>query len=97
MMRLWERSVLWLYRAFGGISGALLRNVRVIADEVVAEITQEDGLPSDEEKRRVAFFRVQQRAIEQGIGWAPHVINLAIEMAVTSAKKKQGKSQKPPK
>lgn len=92
-MYLWEKGILWIYRAFGGVSGALLRDVRFIAEEVVAEIAQENGLPSDEEKRRVAFFRIQQRAIERGIGWAPHVINLAIEMAVTSAKKKRSKKR----
>ncbi|RMF85986.1 MAG: hypothetical protein D6736_16155 [Nitrospinota bacterium] len=85
-MRLWERGVLWLYRAFGGVSGALLKEVRLIAEEVVQQIDQESGLHSDEDKRKLAFLRIHQRAIEQGIGWAPHVINLAIEMAVTSSK-----------
>jgi hypothetical protein len=78
---------MWMFRHFGGLTGAVLPPVRRIAQEVVGEIARE-GLPlSDEEKRRTAFFRVQRRAIDTQIPWAPHVINLAIELAVADLKR----------
>ena len=86
-MDLWESVVMWLFRHFGGLTGAVLPPVRRIAQEVVHEIAR-DGLPlSDEEKRRSAFFRIQRRAIDTQIPWAPHVINLAIELAVADHKR----------
>jgi hypothetical protein len=84
---LWESVVMWLYRHFGGLTGAILPPVRRIAQEVVWEIAR-DGLPlSDEEKQRTAFFRVRRRAIDAQIPWAPHVINLAVELAVADLKR----------
>lgn len=78
---------MWLFRNFGGLTGAVLPPVRRIAQEVVQEIAC-DALPlSDEEKRRSAFFRIQRRAIDTQIPWAPHVINLAIELAVADLKR----------
>ncbi|MBI3328976.1 MAG: hypothetical protein HYZ81_20015 [Nitrospinae bacterium] len=86
-MDLWESVVMWLFRRFGGLSGAVLPPVRRIAQEVVQEIAR-DALPlSDEEKHRSAFFRIQRRAIDTQIPWAPHVINLAIELAVADLKR----------
>src|SRR2546422_8822070 len=64
---LWESVVMWLFRHFGGLTGAVLPAVRRIAQEVVWEIAR-DGLPlSDEEKHRTAFFRIQRRAIDAQI------------------------------
>jgi hypothetical protein len=78
---------MWMFRHFGGLTGAVLPPVRRIAQDVVGEIARE-GLPlSDEEKRRTAFFRIQRRAIDTQIPWAPHVINLAIELAVADLKR----------
>ena len=86
-MDLWESVVMWLFRQFGGLTGAVLPPVRRIAQEVVWEIAR-DGLPlTDEEKHRTAFFRVQRLAIDTQIPWAPHVINLAIELAVADLKR----------
>lgn len=86
-MDLWEALVMWLFRQFGGLTGAVLPPVRRIAQEVVWEIAR-DGLPlTDEEKHRAAFFRVQRRAIDAQIPWAPHVVNLAIELAVADLKR----------
>jgi hypothetical protein len=84
---LWESVVMWMFRHFGGLTGAVLPPVRRIAQDVIGEIAHE-GLPlSDEEKRRTAFFRIQRRAIDTQIPWAPHVINLAIELAVADLKR----------
>jgi hypothetical protein len=84
---LWESVVMWLFRHCGGLTGAVLPPVRRIAQEVVWEIARE-GLPlRDEEKHRTAFFRIQRRAIDTQIPWAPHVINLAIELAVADLKR----------
>jgi hypothetical protein len=84
---LWESVVMWLFRHCGGLTGAILPPVRRIAQEVVWEIAR-DGLPlSDEEKHRTAFFRVRRRAIDAQIPWAPHVINLAVELAVADLKR----------
>jgi hypothetical protein len=84
---LWESVVMWMFRHFGGLTGAVLPPVRRIAQDVVGEIAHE-GLPlSDEEKHRTAFFRIQRRAIDTQIPWAPHVINLAIELAVADLKR----------
>jgi hypothetical protein len=78
---------MWLFRHFGGLTGAVLPPVRRIAQEVAQEIAR-DGLPlSDEEKHRSAFFRIQRRAIDAQIPWAPHAINLAIELAVADLKR----------
>jgi hypothetical protein len=86
-MDLWESVVMWLFRHFGGLTGAVLPPVRRIAQEVVWGIAR-DGLPlNDEEKHRTAFFRIQRRAIDAQIPWAPHVINLAIELAVADLKR----------
>lgn len=86
-MDLWESVVIWLFRNFGGLTGAVLPPVRRIAQEVVLEVAR-DGLPlSDEEKHRAAFFRIQRRAIDAQVPWAPHVINLAIELAVADLKR----------
>jgi len=86
-MDFWELVVLWLFRHRGGLTGAVLPPVRRIAQEVVWEIARE-GLPlRDEEKHRTAFFRIQRRAIDAQIPWAPHVINLAIELAVADLKR----------
>ncbi|HSF32787.1 MAG TPA: hypothetical protein VLK82_20240 [Candidatus Tectomicrobia bacterium] len=86
-MDLWESVVMWLFRHFGGLTGAVLPPVRRIAQEVVWEIAR-DGLPlNDEEKHRTAFFRVRRRAIDAQLPWAPHVINLAIELAVADLKR----------
>jgi len=86
-MDLWESLVMWLFRHRGGLTGAVLPPVRRIAQEVVWDIAQE-GLPlRDEEKHRTAFFRIQRRAIDAQIPWAPHVINLAIELAVADLKR----------
>ena len=86
-MDLWESVVMWMFRHFGGLTGAVLPPVRRIAQDVVGEIAHE-GLPlSDEEKHRTAFFRIQRRAIDTQIPWAPHVINLAIELAVADLKR----------
>ena len=96
-MDLWESVVLWLFRHFGGLTGAVLPAVRRIAQEVVWEIAH-DALPlTDEEKHRAAFFRIQRRAIDAQIPWAPHVINLAIELAVADLKRHRKRlEQKPP-
>jgi len=84
---LWESVVMWMFRHFGGLTGAVLPPVRRVAQDVVGEIARE-GLPlSDEEKHRTAFFRIQRRAIDTQIPWAPHVINLAIELAVADLKR----------
>jgi hypothetical protein len=84
---LWESVVMWLFRHRGGLTGAVLPPVRRIAQEVVWEIARE-GLPlRDEEKHRTAFFRIQRRAIDAQVPWAPHVINLAIELAVADLKR----------
>jgi hypothetical protein len=84
---LWESVVMWLFRHCGGLTGAVLPPVRRIAQEVVWEIARE-GLPlRDEEKHRTAFFRIQRRAIDAQVPWAPHVINLAIELAVADLKR----------
>lgn len=92
-MDLWESVVMWLFRNFGGLTGAVLPPVRRLAQEVVQEIAR-DGLPlSDDEKRRSAFFRVQRRAIDTQIPWAPHVINLAIELAVADLKRHRPKPE----
>jgi hypothetical protein len=87
---------MWLFRHRGGLTGAVLPPVRRIAQEVVWEIARE-GLPlRDEEKHRTAFFRIQRRAIDAQIPWAPHVINLAIELAVADLKRhRQRLEQKP--
>jgi hypothetical protein len=78
---------MFLFRHFGGLTGAVLPPVRRIAQDIVWEIARE-GLPlSDEEKHRTAFFRIQRRAIDAQIPWAPHVINLAIELAVADLKR----------
>jgi hypothetical protein len=78
---------MWLFRHCGGLTGAVLPPVRRIAQEVVWEIARE-GLPlRDEEKHRTAFFRIQRRAIDAQVPWAPHVINLAIELAVADLKR----------
>jgi hypothetical protein len=85
--------VMWLFRHFGGLTGAVLPPVRRIAQEVVWEIAR-DGLPlSDEEKHRTAFFQVRRRAIDAQIPWAPHVINLAIELAVADLKRHRKRLQ----
>jgi len=90
---LWESLVMWLFRHFGGLTGAVLPPVRQIAQEVVREITR-DGLPlTDEEKHRAAFFRIQRRAIDAQVPWAPHVINLAIELAVADLKRHRGRPE----
>jgi len=84
---LWESLVMWLFRHCGGLTGAVLPPVRRIAQDVVREIARE-GLPlRDEEKHRTAFFRIRRRAIDAQIPWAPHVINLAIELAVADLKR----------
>jgi hypothetical protein len=84
---LWESVVMWLFRHFGGLTGAVLPPVRRIAQDVVWEVARA-GLPlTDEEKHRTAFFRIQRRAIDAQIPWAPHVINLAIELAVADLKR----------
>jgi hypothetical protein len=84
---LWESVVMWLFRRCGGLTGAVLPPVRRIAQEVVWDIARE-GLPlRDEEKYRTAFFRIQRRAIDAQVPWAPHVINLAIELAVADLKR----------
>jgi hypothetical protein len=84
---LWESVMMWLFRHRGGLTGAVLPAVRRIAQEVVWEIARE-GLPlRDEEKHRTAFFRIQRRAIDTQVPWAPHVINLAIELAVADLKR----------
>lgn len=86
-MDLWESLVMWLFQQRGGLTGAVLPPVRRIAQEIVWEIARE-GLPlRDEEKHRTAFFRIQRRAIDAQIPWAPHVINLAIELAVADLKR----------
>jgi hypothetical protein len=86
-MDLWESLVMWLFQQRGGLTGAVLPPVRRIAQEVVWEIARE-GLPlRDEEKHRTAFFRIQRRAIDAQLPWAPHVINLAIELAVADLKR----------
>ena len=86
-MDLWESLVMWLFQQRGGLTGAVLPPVRRIAQEIVWEIARE-GLPlRDEEKHRTAFFRIQRRAIDTQIPWAPHVINLAIELAVADLKR----------
>lgn len=90
---LWESVVMWLFRQFGGLTGAVLPPLRRIAQEVIWEIARE-GLPlSDEEKHRAAFFRIQRRAIDTQIPWAPHVINLAIELAVADLKRHRKRLQ----
>jgi hypothetical protein len=61
--------------------------VRRIAQEVVGGIARDELPLSDEEKHRTAFFRIQRRAIDAQIPWAPHVINLAIELAVADLKR----------
>ena len=97
-MDLWESLVMWLFRHRGGLTGAVLPPVRHIAQEVVWEIARE-GLPlRDEEKHRTAFFRIQRRAIDAQIPWAPDVINLAIELAVADLKRhrKRLEQQSPP-
>ena len=96
-MDLWESVVMWLFGRFGGLTGAVLPPVRRIAQEVVWEIAH-DGLPlTDEEKHRTAFFRIQRRAIDAQIPWAPHVINLSIELAVADLKRHPKRlEQKPP-
>ena len=95
-MDLWESLVMWLFRHRGGLTGAVLPPVRRIAQEVVWEIARE-GLPlRDEEKHRTAFFRIQRRAIDAQIPWAPHDITLAIELAVADLKRhRQRLEQKP--
>ena len=86
-MDLWESLVMWLFQHRGGLTGAILPPVRRIAQDVVWEIARE-GLPlRDEEKHRTAFFRIHRRAIDAQIPWAPHVINLAIELAVADLKR----------
>ena len=99
-MDLWESVVMWMFRNFGGLTGAVLPPVRRIAQEVVQEIAR-DALPlSDAEKHRSAFFRVHRRAIDAQIPWSPHVINLAIELAVADLKrhsKKLAGREGPPK
>jgi hypothetical protein len=95
---LWESVVMGMFRHFGGLTGAVLPPVRRIAQEVVWDIAR-DGLPlSDEEKHRTAFFRIQRRAIDTQVPWAPHVINLAIELAVADLKRhrKRLTQQTPP-
>jgi hypothetical protein len=89
---------MWLFGRFGGLTGAVLSPVRHIAQEVVWEIAR-DGLPlTDEEKHRTAFFRIQRRAIDAQIPWAPHVINLSIELAVADLKRHRNRlEQKTPK
>jgi hypothetical protein len=78
---------MWLFQHRGGLTGAVLPPVRRIAQDVVWEIARE-GLPlRDEEKHRTAFFRIQRRAINAQLPWAPHVINLAIELAVADLKR----------
>lgn len=98
-MDLWESVVMWFFQHFGGLTGAVLPPVRRIAQEVVQEIAR-DALPlSDEEKRRTAFFRIHRRAIDAQIPWAPHVINLAIELAVADLKRHRARpapKQTPP-
>ena len=92
-MNLWESMVMWLFRHCGGLTGAVLPPVRRIAQEVVWEIARE-GLPlRDEEKHRTAFFRIQRRTIDAQIPWAPHVINLAIELAVADLKRHRKRLQ----
>lgn len=96
---LWESVVMWLFGHFGGLTGAVLPPVRRIAQEVVWEIAR-DGVPlNDEDRHRAAFFRIQRRAIDAQIPWAPHVINLAIELAVADLKrhgKKLARKEPPP-
>jgi hypothetical protein len=93
---LWESLVMWLFRHRGGLTGAVLPPVRRIAQEVVWEIARE-GLPlRDEEKHRTAFFRIQRRAIDAQIPWAPHVINLAIELAVADLKRHRKRLEQKP-
>jgi hypothetical protein len=86
-MDLWESVVMWLFRHCGGLTGAVLPPVRRIAQEVVWEIAREELPLRDDEKHRTAFFRIQRRAIDAQIPWAPHVINLAIELAVADLKR----------
>ena len=100
-MDAWESVVMWLFRRFGGLTGAVLPPVRRIAQEVVWEIAR-DGLPlTDEEKHRNAFFRIQRHASDAQVPWAPHVINLAIELAVADlkrhSKRLERKETSPPK
>ena len=93
-MDLWESMVMWLFRHFGGLTGAVLPPIRHIAQEVVREITRDELPLTDEEKHRTAFFRIQRRAIDAQVPWAPHVINLAIELAVADFKRHRGRPEK---
>ena len=85
-MDLWESVVMSLFSHWWTRQKTVLPPVRRILRGRVGDARE--GLPAeDEEKHRTAFFRIQRRAIDAQVPWAPHVINLAIELAVADLKR----------
>ena len=73
-----------IFRAGTEVLMASLKNLAV---EVVKEIAADHTLITNEDKRRKAFNRLKDKAIEEGLDAKDHLINLSIELALAAVKR----------
>jgi hypothetical protein len=71
-------------RVASTLAGKAVESIKDIAVAVVSELAA--GNFSGEEKRRIAFSRIEAAALQEGKEIGASAINLAIEMAVALVK-----------
>lgn len=74
----------FLKEVFTEATTKLLAEIQSIALDIVSELASTDL--SNEEKRKQAFNKIKQYALEKGIETKDSLINLAIELALTKIK-----------
>jgi len=77
-------GLIWIFALiFRGRTGEIIAELKPVAQEIVATLMDSD-LPGAE-RFKVAFQKIKEAAIEQGIETADHAIEMLIEFEVTKA------------
>ena len=67
---------------FRGAVELVLAQLREMAIEIVKDIAKNPSILTNEEKRKAAFERLKNDALDRGIAAKDSLINLAIELSV---------------
>ncbi|GLI35428.1 phage holin, LLH family [Desulforhabdus amnigena] len=80
----WVKRSGFFQRVAATLAGKAAESIKDIAVSVVSELAS--GNFTGEEKRRIAFSRIEAAAVREGKELGASAINLAIEMAVALVK-----------
>ena len=77
-------GLIWIFALiFKGRTGEIIAELKSVGQEIVGDLMDSD-LPGTE-RFKVAFQKIKEAAIEQGIEAADHAIEMLIELEVTKA------------